>query len=163
MMCWNIRTVKAACALAAICALSFGMRVYAGEETANDFFAIYNEAQIDDYNELQGEYLSVKAAYAEAVTDIQRAEIYNAAAQTAEEYFGQEEAKIDSELNALIESGNAVKKEIAENIFGNWDELAVCDAKYKVNLSRIDELLRKKDKLVVLGTRSIDYDSAREL
>ncbi len=163
MMCWTMRTVRTGAMLVAGITLFFGMNVYAGEETANDFFAIYNEAQIDDYNELQSEYVSAKAAYVEAVTDIQRTEFYNAAAQTAEEYFEREEARIDREISAVMESNNAVRKEIADGIFGEWDELVICDAKYKVNVSRIEELLKEKDKYVALGARSIDYDSAEEL
>lgn len=164
MMCWNIKKVKAAVYLTAV-AVVISCKIVQAEEgqTANDFFAIYNEAQIDDYNELKGEFLAAKAAYEETVTDIQRAEFYNAAAQTAKEYFKKEETDIDSEIENLIADGNSIKQEIADGIFGDWDNLVLCDMRYKVKLERVNELLKEKDRYVMVSTRDIDYNAALEM
>lgn len=146
-----------------IAAMLNGIAVQAAEETANDFFAIYNKAQLDDFNELKDDYLIAKTALFKAESEAQRSEMYNAVLQSAKEYVDKENKRIDGEIKEILSENESIKQDIANSIFGSWEKLYCYDAKYKVNVSKINDLLKKRDKFTVAGTQRVDYEKVENL
>lgn len=144
---------------------SVGVVTYASskEETVNDLFALYNEAQLDDLMELQNEYEALLKQLESAETEVALQEIYNDILEDTIKWKEAEERKLNDEIQQKIKENEDISKEISEKITGDWDTLVALDSKYKTNQAVINHLLEKKSKYSVTSMKKIDYDSLDQL
>lgn len=142
------------------------MTVFADEpamDTVNDLFELYNEAQLDDANALKDEYLAMLGRLADAERDIAEAEAYNTLIDEAQKWQAEEKNKISKELKELSQHGREISAQVAESFDGEWDKLLQLDKAYKMNVSKMNQLLVEYDKYSLTAKKIADYDTLDEL
>lgn len=132
-------------------------------DDANDLFSIYNEAKIDDYNVLQQEYINTLNQLEKAEAEAKLNEVHNGLIDAAIEWQTQEKNKISKEIKELSKQNIEISKQISDEFESDWYELVKLDKLYKMNLSKMDKLLRDYDKFSLTEKRMTDYDTLDEL
>ena len=132
-------------------------------DTVNDLFAIYNEAQLDDYSLLQKEYLEAAGKLADAEKLINDAEMHNALLDAAIQWQTDEKNRISKEIKELSKHSLELSKQISASFDADWETLVQLDKAYKMNLSKMNQLLGEYDKFSLSEKRIADYDTLDEL
>lgn len=130
-----------------------------GMETANDLFQIYNEAELEDINQLQSEYEEVLTKLNNAESEVISAEVHNALVKEAVAWQEEEKAEIDKKVSALFKKNTEIAQKVKDGFYASWNELEKLDTSYKMNLNEVEELLESKERFTVLEERSIDYET----
>lgn len=128
-------------------------------DDANDLFTLYNEAQVDDYNVLQQEYLNTISQYEKAEMEAKLNEVHNGLIDAAVEWQTQEKNRISKEIRELSKQNVEISKQISADFNGDWNNLVRLDKAYKINLSKMDKLLEDYDKFSLTEKRMTDYDT----
>jgi murein DD-endopeptidase MepM/ murein hydrolase activator NlpD len=152
-----------ACTTLAFTAYAAGDSKISTAEDANVLFKIYNEAQIEDSNELQEAYYELQAQYEDAATDVQQGEIFNKMRDEAVRVRTEQIAEIDSDVNEILSENREIVSNIEDRFNGSWSDLKVLDSSYKMNINKINSLLEQKNKYTIVASRIIDYDKLDEL
>lgn len=161
---WSRRIFISVAVTALLCSSSYvAVAAIGGEETANDLFALYNEAQLDDFNEMEAEYLAVQQAYADEAQRVQQSEIYNSMLEGAEKWQQQKLTSLQDEIDKLFQENIEISGSIRDNFYTEWKVLKPLDAEYKMNLSRIQALLDEKSKYALSSRKIVDYAALDEL
>ena len=143
--------------IAVVCILCTTAIVYAGGETANDLFDIYNEALIDDYSFIKDEYQLALEILEQAEESVLLSEVHNKLLEDAAEWQIQEKERILDEVQTLTSSNEKLSEQISENLMGDWNKILQLDKEYKRNLKRVNQLLKSLDKFTLTDKRVTDY------
>lgn len=130
-----------------------------GMDTVNDLFAIYNEAQLDDYSLLQQEYLEAVGKLQDAEKLVSDAEVHNKLLDAALQWQKDEKNRISKEIKALSKHSLEISTQISEAFESDWDTLVQLDKAYKMNIEKMNQLLKEYDKYSLSEKRIADYDT----
>lgn len=133
------------------------------EETANDFFELYNRKKIAGFSDVQNEYETAKKKYETLYRDAVNTEAFNKMYESAEDYQAKLKEQIDNDISNLMIKNNLIAKSIEETIDGDFDYLLELDAEYKTNLEEINNLLKNREKYSLTEKQIVSYDKIDEL
>lgn len=132
-------------------------------ETVNDLFDIYNEAQLEDANALQREYMAMLDKLADVEKGIADVESYNILMDEAQRWQAEQKGRVSNEISTLAIHSQEIREQIGDEFYGDWDRLVQLDKAYSMNISKMNQLLKEYDRYTVTGKKVADYDALDEL